>query len=450
MKKNLYILMEITSRELDANLILIIFSLKKNFNVFLGDSSTYRHLLKKKMLIPGVVLTKSVTHGEKKSNLHNKFKSQGFILTSIDHEHGVLDNLDYKNFFIKSRIEKKELEKFDAFFCWGDYDYKNLIKCFPNFKNKFFLTGSNRVDAWKNAKQKNYLKDDIKRISIFSNFAFSNNKYNEKKIFSLKKEAGYYNRCPELLMQEKLFLSYQKKLIKRFVSLINFLVIKYPNYNFFFKPHPTENKNFWEKKLLNCQNLTIISQGSSASLIKSSDLIIQTRCTTSVEASINSINHINFIPVNAKHGFAKFVDKISNNAKNKSEIVRLINYLMFSKKKNFKKLKKLNSRILFKNKISSSEKMSLVFKSLSKKIDNYKFQVFFYIKIHLFFYEFYYDLKSNFYNFLYSYKNINKYKFEVFKKKKLYNQILRYSKIYKFNKEIKVTKLGKRFWLFEN
>ena len=39
--------MEITSRELDANLILIIFSLKKNFNVFLGDSSTYRYLLKK-------------------------------------------------------------------------------------------------------------------------------------------------------------------------------------------------------------------------------------------------------------------------------------------------------------------------------------------------------------------------------------------------------------------
>ena len=123
---------------------------------------------------------------------------------------------------------------------------------------------------------------------------------------------------------------------------------------------------------------------------------------------------------------------------------------MFSKEKYFKKLKKLNARILFKNKISSSEKISLVFKSLSKKIDNYKFQVFFYIKIHLFFYELYYGLKSNFYNFLYSYKNINKYKFEVFKKKKLYNQILRYSKIYKFNKEIKVTKLGKRFWLFEN
>ena len=203
--------MEITTRELQANLILTIFSLKKNFNVFLGDLSTYKKLLKKKLLSPGIVLTKSVTHGLRKSNIHNLFKSQGFILTSIDHEHGVLDNLNYKKFFIKSRIEKKELEKFDAFFCWGQHDYKNLTEYFDIYKNKFFLTGSNRVDAWKYAKKNSCHKnDDKKKISIFSNFAFSNNKLSIKKIFSLKNNAGYYDRCPELLTQEKFFLNYQK------------------------------------------------------------------------------------------------------------------------------------------------------------------------------------------------------------------------------------------------
>ena len=35
MKKNLYIIMEIATKELDANLILILFSLKKEFNVFI-------------------------------------------------------------------------------------------------------------------------------------------------------------------------------------------------------------------------------------------------------------------------------------------------------------------------------------------------------------------------------------------------------------------------------
>ena len=442
--------MEITSRELDANLILIIFSLKKKFNVFFGDSSTYKILLKKKLLSPGIVLTKSVTHGKKKSDLHNDFKSQGFILTSIDHEHGVLDNLNYKNFFIKSRIDKKELEKFDAFFCWGKYDYKNLVENFPISKNKFFLTGSNRVDAWKNIQIKNYTKDNEKKISIFSNFAFSNNKYSEKKIFSLKRKAGYYKRCPELLIQEKLFLSYQKKLIKKFVNLINFLVIKYPNYQFFFKPHPTENKNFWDKKLLNSRNLTIVNQKSSTSLIKESDLIIQTRCTTSVEATINSINNINFIPVYAEHGFAKFVDKFSNNAKNEIEVVKLINNLMHSKKKNIKKIKKLNARILFNQKIPSSEKMSLVFNNLSKKVENKKSQSYFYIRFYLTLFELYLDLKTYIYNAFYSYRNINDYKFEIFQTDKLYNKILRYSKIYKIKKKFRVLKLGKRFWLFEN
>ena len=91
--------MEIASRELDANLILALFSLKKNFNVILGDSSTYSYLLKKNLLIPGIVLTKSVTHGEAKSKPHSLFKSNGFKLTAIDHEHGVLDSLNYKKYF---------------------------------------------------------------------------------------------------------------------------------------------------------------------------------------------------------------------------------------------------------------------------------------------------------------------------------------------------------------
>ena len=86
---------------------------------FWGDSSTYKKLLKKKLLSPGIVLTKSVTHGLRKSNIHNLFKSQGFILTSIDHEHGVLDNLNYKKFFIKSRIEKKRIRKIRCFLLLG-------------------------------------------------------------------------------------------------------------------------------------------------------------------------------------------------------------------------------------------------------------------------------------------------------------------------------------------
>ena len=92
-----------------------------------------------------------------------------------------------------------------------------------------------------------------------------------------------------------------------------------------------------EKKFLNKKNLKIIDDGNSTALIKNSDLIIQTRCTTSVEATINSIKSINFIPISGKHGFAKFVDKISYNAKSKEHVSKLIDQLIFSKKKIRKK-----------------------------------------------------------------------------------------------------------------
>ena len=443
--------MEIATRELDANLILILFSLKKNFNVFIEDSSTYRFMLDKKLLQPGIVLTKSVTHGKLKSRLHDSFKTQGFTLTTLDHEHGILDDLDYNKFFIKSRIEKRELEKFDAFFCWGTYDYKKLRKSFPHYKNKFFLTGSNRVDAWKNTQKVNFIDNKYKKkIAIFTNFALSNNKHGEKKYFKLKDKAGFYVRCPELFHKDKLFLKYQKKNIKKFLELVNYLPQAYPEYCFYLKPHPVENNIYWKEKIIKRENLKIVNPENSSSLIKFCDLVIQTRCTTSIESSINSIKNINFIPVKNDHGFGKFVDKISYNAKNKLEVIKLIDYLFKVKKNNIKKFKILNSRVLFMKKKSSSENITLIFDKLSKKIKHDYFRSLKYIKFYLFLHETYNQLKSELYNLIYNYKNVNEYKFPIMKKSQIGEKILRYSKIYKIKNNFKIIKLGKRFWLFES
>ncbi len=451
MKKNLYILMEIATRELEANLILTLFALKQDFNIYIGDSSTYRFLLKKKLLSPGVVLTKSVTHGDEKSKLHDMFKSQGFKLTSIDHEHGILDSLNYKKYFIKSRIAKKELAKFDAFFCWGKYDFLHLKQMFPFFKNKFYLTGSNRVDAWKNANHEflDYQKDK-KKIAIFTNFALSNNKHGKKKYFNLKKKAGYYLRCPQLLIKDRLFLNYQIKNIKKFINLVNFLPDKYPNYNFFLKPHPVENKEFWFKKLIKRNNLKIVEPESSSSLIKFCDLVIQTRCTTSIESTVNYINHINYIPLEATHGFGNFVDKFSNNAKNINQVTKLIKSFIELKKNDYKKTQILNSRVLFKNSEPSSKKMALVLKKISKDIKQSKFENKLHIKTNLLIYEMYNQIKTTMYNIFFEHKNVNKYKFPYFDKKLIENKMSRLSSIYKIKKIHKVKKLGNRFWLFEN
>ena len=234
------------------------------------------------------------------------------------------------------------------------------------------------------------------------------------------------------------------------MELINYLPLVYPNYFFYLKPHPVENFIFWEENIINRENIKIVNPENSSSLIKFCDLVIQTRCTTSIESLINSTKNINFIPVKNNHGFGKFVDKISYNAKNKLEVVNLINNLTKSKKNNFKKLNILNSRVLFKKNKSSSERMTSILNKLSKKIKQHKSQSLAYIKFNLFLYEIYNQLKSKVYNLIFNYQNINEYKFPIMKKFILSNKMSRYSKIYKIKKKFKITRLGNRFWLFES
>ena len=63
MKKNLYIIMEITKRELYSNLLLTIYALKKNFNIYISDTNTFKYLLKKN--IRNVLKLKSTCKSQK-------------------------------------------------------------------------------------------------------------------------------------------------------------------------------------------------------------------------------------------------------------------------------------------------------------------------------------------------------------------------------------------------
>ena len=118
---------------------------------------------------------------------------------------------------------------------------------------------------------------------------------------------------------------------------------------------------------------------------------------------------------------------------------------MITKKKNI-----LNSRILFKNIEPASKRIALILKQLSNKIENKKLQNIFKIKISLFFFEIYNQLKRSIYNVIFSYKNLNEYKFPNFSKKIIENKIQKLAINYKFKITFKITKLGNRFWLIEN
>ena len=113
---NIYILTEITKRELDSNLLIAVLAANKGHEISISNMTNFELLLKKKLLNPGIFHTKSLVHDDRKI-FHSNLKSANMILTSLDEENGLIRK-DLSP-FIDMRFSSKDLALSDAIFCWG-------------------------------------------------------------------------------------------------------------------------------------------------------------------------------------------------------------------------------------------------------------------------------------------------------------------------------------------
>ena len=145
---NIYILLEIQKRELYSKILLSLEAAEKGNTVYLGRLTPF---LKKDLFKPGIVHFKSITPGIDRVSEMKYLKRKKFLLTSLDEEHGIInDNKDY----IKYRFSNITLDLIDYVFTWGKFDYNNLISKYHKYKKKFIKSGNPRVDFWR----KNFLK----------------------------------------------------------------------------------------------------------------------------------------------------------------------------------------------------------------------------------------------------------------------------------------------------
>ena len=144
---NIYILTEITKRELDSNILLALVAAQNGSSVLISNMDTIEYLANKKLISKGIFHTKSILHDERKQNLHLNLYNSGFKITSIDEENGLVDKK--LNFFCAVRFSEESLKLASKIFCWGNDDYNNLIKFYKNSKEKFIKSGAPRIDLWK-------------------------------------------------------------------------------------------------------------------------------------------------------------------------------------------------------------------------------------------------------------------------------------------------------------
>ena len=92
---NIYILLEIQKRELYSKILLSLEAAEKGNTVYLGKLTPF---LKKDLFKPGIVHFKSITPGIDRVSEMKYLKKKNFLLTSLDEEHGIINNnKDYIN-----------------------------------------------------------------------------------------------------------------------------------------------------------------------------------------------------------------------------------------------------------------------------------------------------------------------------------------------------------------
>ena len=345
MTKLLFFPIEIKSRELMPRLLMSLFALKKNYYCFVGSKQgifrATRHFS------PGNYFYKSMNHTDlahikKIKNLKNNY----YVL---DEEGGFQYSSSKEiNKFITYRSSLKNVKHIDKFFTWGKFDYNEWKKRYSNYKNKFILSGSPRIDFWKHSIIKKIYKKELaeienkfdkNKILIISSFVTS-----EKEIKKAMRNSEHWHK----LRNDKARLKKYKQrrsdlaLLKKFLKLINFLSAKNPNYNFIIRPHPSENINDWKKFVKKMgKNVFVTKEFDVTPWIYSSKYVIHNSSAVGLQTAGMKKNLITYRP----KGFIydrNFTNKFGYVVNTVNKVNNIINSnLNFKKiqKENFKKLK---------------------------------------------------------------------------------------------------------------
>ena len=299
---NIYIHLEVSSRELDSKLLLAVLAASRGHHVLVSDQESIHKGLGRKILSPGIFHTKSVTPAESKITKHNLIIQTGSKITSLDEEGGLVD-YGYDK-FAKLRYNDESIKQCAAIFTWGADDSQTLKKIYPHYSDKIHMTGSPRADLWQpffsSYWDKEYQEFKKPYLLISSNMGVLNNQpFHE--YYKFLNEKGYFKRDPEYLNNFFERIGEEYLMVFHFFKAIKYLASNNEVYNIILRPHPRENVKIWKSLLEDMPNVKIVRKDSISTWINKSFAVMHNSCTTALEASLSRKPIITFVPFVANY-----------------------------------------------------------------------------------------------------------------------------------------------------
>ncbi|QGY40880.1 hypothetical protein GM415_12320 [Pseudodesulfovibrio cashew] len=314
---NLYIVVEITARELQAKAFLAGLAALEGFKVTFGHEDMIRRVAK--LGTPGIFYDKS---------LHTDYPKLHTALSRLGHRIAVNDEeaLTPIPERYTTAVTTKAVDIVDLHLTWGNYQRELVSSVFPQFNHKSVPVGNVRMDLLRSELRAIFQPrvDALKKkhgdfILINTRFPSINNIEGPDAIKRII-EAGLQGNVE---VARKAF-ELDEKIYPKFLEMVEALGRRFPDKTFIIRPHPSESSLSWEKLADSSDNLKVVREGSVHPWILASEMVIQHGCTTAVEAFFLEVPCVSYKPYSMKGIDRELPDAVSYNAFDLEEVCECV------------------------------------------------------------------------------------------------------------------------------
>ena len=278
-----FIPMEIKARELDSRLLIALELASRGLTVFLGEKTEVNRIIREYR--GAIYLAKSGSLVDQ--SFFSKLKSSGHVIVVLDEEAIIHQNEDAH---VRSRFNRETIAMVDRMFSWGKYDNKVATEAFPEDAEKFLVTGNPRIDLLRR-EMRGYFSEPAAELNqkygryifIPSSFAMCNHFTEPGARIEWRRRLGMIT-SPEDEAFYQAYVDHFDSIFKSFLQDIPRLAARFEERHFIVRPHPSENREVWEKTFRDVPNVIVESGGPIAPWLLASDLVIHNGCTTAIES----------------------------------------------------------------------------------------------------------------------------------------------------------------------
>lgn len=292
---NVYIIVEVAARELEARLLLGLVAAERGHDVLLGEVDPRRDPA---AMPPGLFHDKSLTPGQEVVR-QEALAGAEFLISSQDEEHGLLQP-DF-GLFMERRFSSEAMTNAHRVLTWGPHDHGALEDGRPEVAERLRMSGSSRVDLWRPEFAAHHARlrlptGDEPYVLFANNFTHVLG-HNRFSTMVADKRGKYFDGTEDPLERHWFTeLASQAERLPHVVGAIRRLAIEHPDLMVVVRPHPVESPAAWRDLLGPLPNVLVTNSGPISAWVRSATAVVHTGDTTGLEVAVGGVPLISLEP----------------------------------------------------------------------------------------------------------------------------------------------------------